>query len=147
MAWAISQAFCSLAPYFTFNAPNCISGWLASTAPVARRVSHTGFSHQPRQAPLHPRRWLAKSPLRGHSAYPGRLFGYRAESASCLNDFDATNPTACMFSAKNKENIPNALFTATPDNTSNPAPAALAGSRKTGEPQKGRQGYSAWTAE
>ncbi|MEN3752900.1 hypothetical protein ABC733_10010 [Mangrovibacter sp. SLW1] len=36
---------------------------------------------------------------------------------------------------------------ATPDNTSNPALAALAESRKTGEPQKGRQGYSAWTAE
>ncbi|MEN3753424.1 hypothetical protein ABC733_14495 [Mangrovibacter sp. SLW1] len=46
-----------------------------------------------------------------------------------------------------KEDVPGTELTATPDNTSIPAPAALAESRKTGEPQKGRQGYSARTEE
>ncbi|MEN3752034.1 hypothetical protein ABC733_02950 [Mangrovibacter sp. SLW1] len=52
-----------------------------------------------------------------------------------------------VLSKKHQKDVPGTELTATPDNTSPPAFAALAESRKTGEPQKGRQGYSDWTAE
>ncbi|OAT77585.1 hypothetical protein A9B99_20470 [Mangrovibacter phragmitis] len=65
-----------------------------------------------------------------------------------LNDLEATqtHPFVSQQQKINKD-IPGTNPPATPDNTKSPATCSEAGSRKTGEPQKGRQGYSARTAE
>ncbi|KEA53035.1 hypothetical protein DT73_08855 [Mangrovibacter sp. MFB070] len=65
-----------------------------------------------------------------------------------LNDLEATPHTRLYaHSKKHQKDRPDTELTATQHNTNNPPLAARVVSRKTGEPEKGRQGYSAWTAE